>query len=251
MNRNYIDATQWAADRLENSLDGFEFGKGDATVADVAIRFGVGARLLHPINILAEPYLDISQEFGDFLSAIAMRDYEFFDALSSVCFTTVSAGHPVPFALRPFVGLLILGSVKRPNPSHRERNRDFIEDFTVYHAVRDASKVYNLHITRNDEQFTSKSACDAVAEALTACGVATSYRKVKDLMVGSSKARRRIECDAALELFDLAESAKEVPLHHYECSGFSAATGALSRREELSVAARRVILLTLGRIGKR
>ncbi len=187
----YRDATKWACDQVEERIIDGDLDFPESTFADAVVEFSAGIDFFQPEE--ARPFYIVTEELAAELWVLANDHYQFFDLCRKICAKNVLVDAELPKFLRIFAEQFLEGKIKRPNPNHRERNKDWLAQFFLWSAIGEIARRFALKPTRNDETRSKRSACDAMAEALTVCGRETKYTEMKHLMIHPDKKRLRDE----------------------------------------------------------
>ncbi len=187
----YRDATNWACDQVEGRIVEGKLDFPESTFADAVVEFSAGIEFFRPED--ARPFYIVTEVLAAELWVLANDHYQFFDLCRKICAKNVLVDAELPKFLRIFAEQFLEGKIKRPNPNHRERNKDWLAQFFLWSAIGEIARRFALKPTRNDVTRSKLSACDAMAEALTVCGRKTIYSEMKHLMVHPGKERLRGE----------------------------------------------------------
>ncbi len=210
MLKTYREASNYACDCVEKNIKDGKLNFPESTFADSVFLYSklIEAAYAKPLNKLHPdyekvecPYYQFKPGIEFFLVLLANRDNEFFDALTDICATNVFAQVPLKPPLNNFAAQVLTGLTKRPPKAARPRKKDWMEKNYLWSLTLELVVDYGLSLTRNDATYDSKSACDAIAEALTICGRKTNYSEIKNLMVHPDFARRRREFEASRSIF--------------------------------------------------
>lgn len=218
--KNYLEATVWAADRIEEVVKDGELDFPEYTFADAvtSVSLGIGLGKNHLSN--SGPYYVVTDEIAVALLELADNHYQFFDACVSICATNILTGNQLPSPFRLFAANVLEGKVKRPSPRHRERQKNWLAKSFIYETVLAVVEKFELKKTRNDAS-ESTSACDVVAGALSTCGVRTNYSEVKDIMTHPRYNQLRREFVAVDKILRRANEFENAPNVNAFSPGYS------------------------------
>ncbi|MEH6393144.1 MAG: hypothetical protein V7763_15975 [Sulfitobacter sp.] len=120
------------------------------------------------------------------LVAVSLIDADIFDLCQDIVQTNILYGEPLAIGLRTFAISVLEGRYKRPTPPHRVGDKDFLLHLVIFQLVSDAIINHDMKLTRNDAS-PAVSACDAVSDAVSNCGLDYSFAQIKALCVSSRK----------------------------------------------------------------
>jgi hypothetical protein len=195
----YRDATNWACDQVEGRIVEGKLDFPESTFADAVVEFSAGIEFFQPED--ARPFYIVTEEMAAQLWLLSDNNYQFFDLCRKICAKNLLADAELPKFLRIFAEQFLDGKIRRPTPNNRERNKDWLAQFFLWSAIGEIARRFALKPTRNDETRSKRSACDAMAEALTVCGRETKYSEMKHLMVHPDKERFRDEFLACSQMW--------------------------------------------------
>lgn len=194
---SYAEATRWAAEAW-NEWGSRSFDCQESTFAEAVAQHSIGIRYLWKKGRDGQMsygggYYVMPEKLASFLVSLSSKDPEFFDICARICSTNTLIGAELPFHFQIFASDLINGTRLRPKKSGRKREKDWYKHYTLWFIIKETAHRFRLDVTRNDEPPSARSACDAVAEALTSSGRKTTYSSLKYLMVHPDKSAIRAE----------------------------------------------------------
>lgn len=208
MSDRFSEAVEWLTEELKGVVVDGELDFPEITFADAVAH---AARLLRKTNQAGLDYFEIDGPTGEILTSFATQHYQFFDLCCDICAKNILAERPLPEPLRLYSYSVLKGRAKRPTPSHRERNKDWLEKQFLYCLAVDVNEMFNLSKTRN-KYSTQDSSAHAVSAALKGLGV-YGYKPsfITGLLSGEKSQNLRNEIQAFEALLEIGS--QTVPLN--------------------------------------
>lgn len=124
----YPDATRWLCDQIENNIVDGKICFRETTFARTAL---LASGLVQFIDDGYKAYYRISDSMSFHLWKLAREDYQIFDLCSEICAVNIGTGVQLPSFLRHFASYVLMGDLLRPTPNHRERGRNWHEQYYI------------------------------------------------------------------------------------------------------------------------
>lgn len=192
MTQQYHDAVDWLKGLFAPYAGNGRFTIGDHEPSEIVLRFALrivwvecrsGGVYRYPSGALS------------YLTSRCEVDRGAFRLLADICASHVAVSEVIPDEAKAFAVLYLAGEIREPKRS--TASKTFLRNLHLFAAADACTRHFGLSLTRNDAAASQISACDAVAEALSALGYHTSFRAVKELFFHESSAKLRL---AAAEL---------------------------------------------------
>lgn len=186
MTERYSEAVDWLKQLFRPYVKGRSLDMGENEPSEIFFRFALrivwvsdekGGRYHYPESSLVFLEKECSRSPG------ALR------LLADICAAHVARSEPIPEVAKYFAALLLAGKISFPKRS--KVSKTYNRNLYLYGAALACESDFGLRRTRNDETRIKTSACDAVADALTALGHKIEPRAIKEIFIHQSYARLR------------------------------------------------------------
>ena len=163
----YQAAVDWVEAQAELMVHDGKWLNCEVYPSEVFLRLQLGIKRHHPNNALAVNTFDCSEEAANSLSKQAFKgDAGAVKLCLVIVDDRIKTGEPVPYMLRDYACLFLLGRIQAPRGQRRRMT--WLRAQALLFLARQVAKDFGLPRTRN-EGSPPISACDAVSEGFARC----------------------------------------------------------------------------------